>query len=91
MSLHWEKVKWEDVSEINNGPYESGLLKLNCDKALHYLNWHAVMDFQKTVQMTAEWYKAYYTNECSSILNVTREQINVYMQLARKKNIQWTI
>jgi CDP-glucose 4,6-dehydratase len=91
MSLHWKQVRWEDVSENAKGPYESGLLKLNCDKALHYLNWHAVMDFEKTVQMTAEWYKAYYTNEGSSILNVTQAQINDYMQLARQKNIQWAL
>lgn len=91
MSRHWEQVRWEDVSENTKGPYESGLLKLNCDKALHYLNWHAVMDFEKTVQMTAEWYKAYYANENSSILNVTRAQINEYMELARQKNIQWAL
>jgi CDP-glucose 4,6-dehydratase len=89
MSLHWEKVKWEDVSEINNGPYESGLLKLNCDKALHFLNWEAVMNFEQTIQMTSEWYKAYYANEEHSILEITKKQIAHYTHLAKQKNIRW--
>jgi CDP-glucose 4,6-dehydratase len=89
MSLHWEKVKWEDVSEINNGPYESGLLKLNCDKALHFLNWEAVMNFEQTIQMTSEWYKAYYANEEISILEITKKQIAHYTHLAKQKNIKW--
>ena len=42
MALHWDEVRWQDVSESGAGPYESGLLKLNCDKALHYLRWRAV-------------------------------------------------
>ena len=36
-----------------------GCWKLNCDKALHFLDWHAVMNFEDTVNMTSEWYKAF--------------------------------
>src|SRR3989338_3064309 len=32
MENHWDQVRWEDVSAQYGGPYESGLLKLNCDK-----------------------------------------------------------
>ena len=42
MSKQWDQVRWEDVSAQYGGPYESGLLKLNCDKALHHLRWRAV-------------------------------------------------
>ena len=37
MSNFWDKVKWKDVSNEYVGPYESTLLKLNCDKALFLL------------------------------------------------------
>ena len=47
MALHWDQVRWQDVSQSVAGPYESGLLKLNCDKALHYLLWNAVMGFDE--------------------------------------------
>jgi CDP-glucose 4,6-dehydratase len=91
MSKHWDKVKWEDISQSNNGPYESGLLKLNCDKALHYLNWEAVMNFSETVKMTSEWYKGYYNNPNDSIYKTSAAQISEYMQLAKLKGVKWAL
>jgi len=90
MALYWDKVRWKDVSESENGPYESGLLKLNCDKALHYLNWHAVMGFEDTVRMTAEWYGAYYQNP-SEISDYTRNQITDYTRIANQKGLSWAL
>ena len=91
MSLYWEQVRWNDISETNSGPYESGLLKLNCDKALHYLKWEAVMDFDQTIRMTAEWYKAFYTTKGASILDTTKRQITEYISLAKHKNLKWAL
>ena len=88
MALHWEKVRWQDVSGSVAGPYESGLLKLNCDKSLHYLQWHAVMGFQDTVQMTAEWYRAYYQKP-AKIATTTNEQIAAYTAIAKKQGLAW--
>lgn len=88
MAFHWDKVCWEDVSSRNNGPYESGLLKLNCDKALHYLNWHAAMDFRSTVRMTTQWYKAYYQNP-KTISSITKEQIATYSAIAKNAGLTW--
>lgn len=89
MSLYWDQVRWEDVSDKVKGPYESGLLKLNCDKALHYLNWHAVMGFEDTVRMTAEWYGAFY-GDSKSTAEITNYQISSYMQLAKDCGLSWT-
>tara|TARA_B110000259_G_scaffold187801_1_gene243400 strand:+ start:1492 stop:2589 length:1098 start_codon:yes stop_codon:yes gene_type:complete len=88
MSTYWDKVRWEDISVNETGPYESGLLKLNCDKALHFLNWHAVMEFQDTVKMTAEWYGAYY-EKSSDIMELTNSQINKYISIAKKQGLKW--
>jgi CDP-glucose 4,6-dehydratase len=88
MSLHWEQVRWQDVSGSVAGPYESGLLKLNCDKSLHYLQWHAVMGFQDTVQMTAEWYRAYYQKP-AKIATTTNAQIATYTAIAKKHGLAW--
>ena len=88
MELHWEKVRWQDASLGTVGPYESGLLKLNCDKALHYLYWHAVMGFEDTVRMTAEWYKAYYQKP-KQISEVTRKQIFIYTKFAKQQGLAW--
>ena len=84
MSRHWPEVLWKDVSGNSSGPYESGLLKLNCDKALHILKWHASMTFVETVRMTAEWYRAYYEKP-QSIAEVTFAQLREYEALVRAR------
>lgn len=88
MGLHWDKVRWIDVSKSYDGPYESGLLKLNCDKALHYLKWQATLSFEDTVRFTAQWYRAYDESK-SDMASVTRAQIETYTALASKKGIAW--
>jgi CDP-glucose 4,6-dehydratase len=82
MSRHWSGVRWADVSANTSGPYESGLLKLNCDKALQLLQWHASMSFTETVRMTAEWYRVFYENP-QSIAEVTLAQIREYESIAQ--------
>jgi len=88
MSLHWDQVRWQDVSGITDRPYESGLLKLNCDKALHYLKWHAVMNFEDTVEMTADWYRVCY-DEPQKIAEMTLSQITRYTAIAKKPGLEW--
>lgn len=88
MSLHWDQVQWKDVSQVAAGPYESGLLKLNCDKALHHLQWRAVMGFEETVQMTAEWYRSYYRAP-AAIAETTNQQIDAYVTIARNHGLVW--
>ena len=90
MSIHWDKVKWEKVLDVNQNLYESGLLKLNCDKALHLLNWHAFLGFNETVRLTSEWYKSYY-NKTSNIYDLTKEQIEFYTNAAIKEGLKWAI
>jgi CDP-glucose 4,6-dehydratase len=88
MALHWAQVRWQDISKSTSGPYESGLLKLNCDKALHFLHWHAVMGFDDTVRMTAEWYRAYYQKK-KQIASTTNAQISAYTTIARQQSLEW--
>ncbi len=88
MALYWDQVRWEDISGSIVGPYESGLLKLNCDKSLHYLKWHAVMGFEDTVRMTAEWYRTYYQKPAQISLT-TNEQISAYTAIARLHGLAW--
>jgi CDP-glucose 4,6-dehydratase len=90
MSEYWEQVHWnvEDLNE--SGPYESGLLKLNCDKALHHLHWHASMGLKDTVRFTAEWYRNFY-QQPDSIAKTTHTQISDYMTLARQQGLVWAL
>ena len=88
MSHYWNQVQWRDTSLTTKGPYESGLLKLNCDKALHYLHWHATMGFEDTVRMTTEWYRLFY-KQSKKISAITQSQIEKYIGLAKEGGLMW--
>lgn len=83
----WGNGQWH-VRSNNETKKESTLLKLNCDKTLYYLKWHAVLSFEETVKMTAEWYKAYYNGE-KDMFGFTTKQIEDYTYLAQKQGLVW--
>ncbi len=68
---------------------EATLLKLNCDKALAYLDWHSTLHYDECVKFIADWYKAYYVDKCSDLYSLTVTQIKAYVQSAREQNIKW--
>ena len=88
MKKHWKKVNWEDVSN-NDMVHEASLLKLNCDKALENLNWKSVLSFEKTVEMTINWYKEFYENMNEEVLDVNVRQIEEYTNIAKLKGLEW--
>jgi CDP-glucose 4,6-dehydratase len=89
MSKYWDKIKWNDVSDDNGHVHEAGLLKLNCDKALSDLGWHAALHFEDTVKMTVEWYKEYYQNKDKSMYDFTVNQILTYTKIAKSQGVTW--
>jgi CDP-glucose 4,6-dehydratase len=90
MSEDWDQVHWEEFSDTVEQPHESGLLKLNCDKALHHLHWQAILSFQETVQMTAEWYRSFYENPLT-IQQMTFKQIEDFVNIAKSKEMLWAL
>lgn len=69
--------------------YESGLLKLNCDKALAYLKWQSTLEYKDTIRFTGEWYYSYYKSK-ADMLEKTLTQIEEYQSLAIMSGLQWT-
>ena len=82
---HWPSAGWVDKSAGNNAPHEARLLKLNCDKALHTLDWQATLNFKETAQWTAEWYLTYYEKGAEAASDITAKQIKEYMVLAKHR------
>lgn len=54
--------------------HEANLLQLNCDKARQLLNWTPRWGVDKTLEVTAAWYKAYMEN--ADIEALTRAQLH---------------
>lgn len=87
MNNYWHGIEWQYEIEKGEIFHEASLLKLNCDKALFDLNWIPTLNFKQTVKMTVEWYKEFYENESSNMLEYSNEQIDSYMGLAVKNNL----
>ena len=90
MAKHWEKVIWATSPQVE-ALHESGLLKLNCDKALHYQGWQATWDFKETIKQTALWYQRYYESASPSISALTLSQIDAYTKDANFRGLKWAL
>lgn len=55
--------KWgEDISWVNlreNGPYEAGILKLDCSKLKRTFSWHPKWDIETAMDKIVEWARIY--------------------------------
>ena len=80
------------VKLTDNVPFlEATLLKLNCDKALAYLNWHSTLYYGQCIEFIAKWYKAFYTGQCDSLYSLTLNQIIEYTKAANSQQLKWAI
>lgn len=81
----WPSIKWSTFSGKRNFK-ESNLLKLNCQKARSQLNWKSVLTFRENVNMTIEWYKAYYNKESKvGIKKFSENQIKKFSEIIDKR------
>ena len=89
MAKYWDNVQWNDISLTQEHLHEAGLLKLNCDKALFDLQWQPTLQFEETVRLTVEWYKAFYEQKSQSMFEFSILQIAEYTQLAKQRQLSW--
>jgi CDP-glucose 4,6-dehydratase len=85
---YWGKGSWEHVPHEGEKK-EAKLLKLSIEKAHKDLAWQPTLDFDQTMQFTAQWYKNFYDNQ-DDIYAYTQKQIENYIQQAQEKNLPWT-
>lgn len=72
------KSEWLDKS--NEPQYkESKVLQLDCSKAKDILGWTPKLNFSQIIDLTVDWYKAYYSHH--SMFEFTKRQIEYYMEL----------
>jgi CDP-glucose 4,6-dehydratase len=74
--------KWTDVSDPS-AFHEAQLLNLDINKARHLLSWRPVLNIEKTIQMTVEWYKHYHTQDMEKFCMA---QVEEYFHLWKLTN-----
>ena len=90
MQIYWQKVNWEiDNSNKKNIYKEANLLKLNCDKSMEVLGWEPVLTFEETIKLTAEWYKNFYENSSGSTFDMSVQQLNYFIDVAKTRGLKW--
>lgn len=89
MIVRWPDAQWEVPPGFEQRGHEAKLLKLSCDKALHYLQWQTALRFQETVELTVDWYRAWNAGG-QDLRAVSNSQIDRYCALARAGELVWT-
>ncbi|MBR5273123.1 MAG: CDP-glucose 4,6-dehydratase [Clostridia bacterium] len=82
-SKYWgDDFSWETIA--NDGPHESGILKLDCAKIKETFGWKPMWNVEKAVKKTVEWFKMYKHN--APISDFMNEQIKTYFDEQRDFN-----
>ncbi len=90
MSCHWDFQNPADAYTVTGEVTfaESNLLKLNCDKALHYLRWFPALEYSQMIEKVSSWYYKYY-RQTEPMHEFTLEQISQYEAAAVRKGLKW--
>ena len=67
-----------EVAPRQAAAHEAGLLQLNCDKAMQQLSWAPRWNFDRTVEVTAHWYRDVAGGTAAR--QVTNRQIEQYTE-----------
>ena len=90
LAKYWPENAGFDVKAQQHF-HEAGLLKLNCDKALHDLAWKPTLNFTETAQFTTDWYNRFYQGgSADQIFEFTSQQIEQYAHIAQQKGHLWS-
>ena len=87
---NWRKINWKKINskKIKAHKYpESKLLKINSTKARKVLNWMCLLNFNKTAEFVAKWYKNYYEHSKTNIYDYSMYQILEFEKLIIKSKV----
>ncbi len=73
---YWGGGEVRDVSDPSQPP-EANILRLSIDKAIWELGWQPKWNVFKTLEKTAEWYRAYFGNG-ADMQQISMQQISEY-------------
>lgn len=90
LRTHWTLGSGDEGYEVvDNIPFkEAGLLKLNCDKAIHFLKWAPTLSYDQCVEFVGRWYSEFYSDS-ASMFEFTDEQLSSYQSFAADRGLEW--
>lgn len=74
------KIKWDnsDLEQL----HEAGILKLDCSKAAHLLDWRSNMELEQAIELVVDWHKAKIAGR--EMHDFSNAQIAAYIEFCSK-------
>lgn len=66
------------VVKKDSSKHETGFLKIDSSKAKKLLGWRPILDINKTINFTADWYKSFYDRK--DIIKIANQQIKSFFE-----------
>ena len=89
LGVFWGHKNDDGIDITGNVPFnEAGLLKLNCEKAYHFLKWESTLSYDETIEYIGNWYKEYFSGE-GNLREFTYSQISLFENKAILRNRVW--
>jgi CDP-glucose 4,6-dehydratase len=76
----WPNSSGFKIENSENNPHEAKYLKLDCSKSKAVLNWEPVLSLEKSLSLTTDWFRQYYSKEATAY-ELTINQIKEYSKL----------
>jgi len=89
MSNSWDGAAYEEIATPESTRKEANLLKLNCDKARHEIQWKPTLEFREVCEMTASWYRNYHLYG-KSPEDLIAMDLSRYTDLASRRGSGWS-
>jgi CDP-glucose 4,6-dehydratase len=86
----WGPTSSKIVTGIDHSGAESGLLRLDVSRAEAELDWRTTWSVEETVEKTASWYRAYYSNPQPDMYDYSVQQVREYVALAKERQLAWS-
>lgn len=82
-----QEIVEKTLKLFKKGPYlikrdnekpEADFLKLDINKTRKFLKWESALNFDKTLKLTLDWYRSFYSKE--NIIKITNQQIKSFFE-----------
>lgn len=84
----WGSGSWRHNPDVR--PHqETGVLRLNWDKAANRLGWRPVYDWREALAATVEWFKQYQQQPQADFYPLCASQIEAYTSRAQRLGLPW--
>lgn len=85
LQRHWPEITYTCEADPS-APHETGLLRLNCQKARKLLHWRPVWSSAESFRRCAQWYRDFYEEKRLR----SEEDLTEYCQQAEQKGLAWS-